>query len=359
MRGVVLGSLLVLMGCAAAPSEYRSDPALLALLEGQTDLALSGRPAAREIDVNVEDADLAEVMGEIARRVGRTIIVKPYVHETVTIKLERMPWHEVVDRIAGLCDCEVRDEGNQTVVWKLQKFKIQVGNRSLGELFRFVASQNGYMPIVLAADVDRLAAPVCAEDGETVPLFDYVDRLAAQNHLHVTHFGLGSVVTAMPGEGDVAPILTGNIARAVAWKAPARAWFELLERATGEPVQHGKAPIVGLEFVGQIRDLTHGSALASRVRWDERELQDLPPEQQLPSGRRIPLALQAVLGIDSRPIPLEEQLLDGNERRLALIDGRVLAVGDELADHLRVAKIEYDRVELLDRDQPFVLKPPE
>ena len=55
----------------------------------------------------------------------------------------------------------------------------------------------------LAADVDRKAVPVCAEEeGASVPVDGYVERLAAQNGLHVTHVGSVRVVTRAPGRGE-------------------------------------------------------------------------------------------------------------------------------------------------------------
>lgn len=64
--------------------------------------------------LEARDRDLADVMAEIGRRSGRTILVDPRVKERVTVTLRQVSWRDAVDVIARRTKCtiEVLPGGN-------------------------------------------------------------------------------------------------------------------------------------------------------------------------------------------------------------------------------------------------------
>lgn len=88
-------------------------PLSLLVLVLLAECAWSGRAAAQDerpaerIHVDVEDADLGEVLRQIARQVGASLVVDPRVQETVTVSLRDIPWRECVDVLARMTRCEV------------------------------------------------------------------------------------------------------------------------------------------------------------------------------------------------------------------------------------------------------------
>ena len=61
------------------------------------------------LNVDVEDLDLAEVMEQIARRAGASVLTARGVQEQITISLREIPWREAVSVIARMTRCEVRE----------------------------------------------------------------------------------------------------------------------------------------------------------------------------------------------------------------------------------------------------------
>ena len=66
------------------------------------------RDRGMRINVDVTDADLADVIDQIARQTGQNILVDPSVHETVTVALYDVHWREAVDVIARMTRCEIQ-----------------------------------------------------------------------------------------------------------------------------------------------------------------------------------------------------------------------------------------------------------
>ncbi|HZU98964.1 MAG TPA: hypothetical protein VFF73_19810 [Planctomycetota bacterium] len=114
------------------------------------------RPEAKEykrnIDVNVEDADLREVMDEIGRRVGRNIIVEPDVHERVTITLRQIPWLDAVNVIAKLTKCELERKGEIYVLSQPPKVTIQFTDANVRTVLQLLAAYSG-KNIIIAPEV--------------------------------------------------------------------------------------------------------------------------------------------------------------------------------------------------------------
>lgn len=103
LRGVELFQLparhrVVVLG---APEHVR-------LLAGVLDLLAREAPArADRVTVVADDADLRDVVADLARQAGRQVTVAPGVEERVTIDLRDIPFEEALDVIARMTRCEV------------------------------------------------------------------------------------------------------------------------------------------------------------------------------------------------------------------------------------------------------------
>ncbi|MGE0707687.1 MAG: hypothetical protein AB7N76_08475 [Planctomycetota bacterium] len=102
----------LLHGCGSAPpGEAAAPPAETS----KTPPAPTER-ADPWVSLEVEDADLAEVMATLGQRVGRVIQVEPTVHEKVSIKLAEVHWREGVLMIAREARCVVDERADGALI---------------------------------------------------------------------------------------------------------------------------------------------------------------------------------------------------------------------------------------------------
>lgn len=95
-------------------------------------------------EVTVEDADLRDVMDQIARRVGVNILVDPDVHEKVTLSLRSIPWRDCVDIIAKMSKCDVRTlPGGTLVLEQPPKVTIQFVDANIRTVLQLLAAYSG------------------------------------------------------------------------------------------------------------------------------------------------------------------------------------------------------------------------
>jgi type II secretory pathway component GspD/PulD (secretin) len=116
--GLLAGSFL-LAGCCSAPVAESHTVAKVSQRRATlAETAAAPIPTAprRLVNIEVQDAPLAEVMDMIGRQVGENIVVEPNVHESVTINLRNIDWLEAVEVIAERtkCDIEVVGSGGKT-----------------------------------------------------------------------------------------------------------------------------------------------------------------------------------------------------------------------------------------------------
>jgi len=148
---------LVLVGC---PEPASSRPAVLVRY---SELALTrsvasvGSQAPARIDVDCEDADLAEAADEIGLLVGRNILVDPNVSESVTVTLQSIPWLEALEVIAKMTRCEVRHlDGGVILLTQPAEITIQ-GSEDLRTVLQLVAAKRGHnvtLPDSLSGSVE-------------------------------------------------------------------------------------------------------------------------------------------------------------------------------------------------------------
>jgi len=102
------------------------------------------RRQTMRIHVDVEDANLADVMEQIGRQVGRNILVDPNVQERVTTSLRDIPWREAVDVIARMTRCEVETRpGGILILTQPPKVTIQFTDANVRTVLQLLAAYSG------------------------------------------------------------------------------------------------------------------------------------------------------------------------------------------------------------------------
>lgn len=117
----------------------------LVFAQGEAPLELGAGPQrSQRINVDVEDVDLAVVMEQIGRQVGRNILVDPSVKATVRVSLRDIPWREAVDVIAKMTRCEVEDRpGGILLLTQPPKVTIQFSNADVRMVLQLLAAYSG------------------------------------------------------------------------------------------------------------------------------------------------------------------------------------------------------------------------
>jgi len=153
----------------------------------------------------------------------------------------------------------------------------------------------------------------------------YFQWLLDRYRLHRVRVGRLLLVSHAPLELDNVPAGSSPVMFFWADRAPADAWFALLEQITGRHVEHGAAPISICTDHACADDVLRATALASRVPSRRKALEDLAPMVTLRSGKRFRFTYQACAM--------------SNGRSFALVNGRVLGVGDELVPGVKLCGI--------------------
>ena len=144
MRTQLWASLALLagLGAAVAQEEAPIQPGGAGQRQGQ-----------QKINIDVEAADLADVMEQIGRQVGRNILVEPNVRETVSVSLHDIPWREAVDVIARMSRCEVEERpGGILLLTQPPKVTIQFTDANVRTVLQLLAAYSG-KNIIIAPEV--------------------------------------------------------------------------------------------------------------------------------------------------------------------------------------------------------------
>jgi hypothetical protein len=176
------------------PEELSTEDAIRRFLDAPK------KPGAspESIDVNVEDADIAEVMSAISARVGKPIFVEPDVKEKITISLRKMAWRDAVEVMAKMCKCEVAPLGSESLILqKTPKVTIQFSAANVNTVIQLLAAYSGK---------SLLVSPGCPSVALTVDLHevDWGKALASILRTYDVHAELiGHVIVVLPGAGPV------------------------------------------------------------------------------------------------------------------------------------------------------------
>ena len=128
-----------------------------ALAQGEAVTEVTGdQPQIRSmrINVDVEDADLADVMEQIGRQVGRNILVDPSVQERVSTSLHDIEWREAVEVIARMTRCEVEERpGGILILTQPPKVTIQFTDANVRTVLQLLAAYSG-KNIIISPEVE-------------------------------------------------------------------------------------------------------------------------------------------------------------------------------------------------------------
>jgi type IV pilus assembly protein PilQ len=79
----------------------------------------------KKISLDVQDADIREVLRLLAEASGLNIMVSPEVHGTVTMRMLDVPWDQVLDALLKLHGLAMEQSGNVLFILPLQRLTAQ------------------------------------------------------------------------------------------------------------------------------------------------------------------------------------------------------------------------------------------
>jgi len=215
----------------------------------------AGGPARLHVDV--EDADLADVVVEIGREAGRPVVVAAGVEERITVSLRDIPWREALDVIARMCRCRVDERGGLLVVNQPALVTTRFPRGDVRGVLRRVARLAGH-DVVLAGDVAGTVR-VALDEVRGGPALRAIAEAAG---LHLGWLGECAVVSREPLGLPADPSRAGRPAPNDAPRfhvsvedAPVREVLAHVARAAGVPIE------VGPDVAGRI------SAALADVAW--------------------------------------------------------------------------------------------
>jgi type IV pilus assembly protein PilQ len=83
------------------------------------------RVTGKKISLDVQDADIREVLRLLAEASGLNIIVSPEVNGTVTMRMLDVPWEQVLDAILKLHGLAMEQSGNVLFILPLERLTAQ------------------------------------------------------------------------------------------------------------------------------------------------------------------------------------------------------------------------------------------
>lgn len=120
----------------------------LSLLVLVTSFLTSPDPASaqegRRVHCDVEDADLGEVLVQVARTASASLVVDPRVQERVSVSLRDIPWRECVDVLARMTRCEVVERPSGVLfVTQPARLSATFEQAHVSSVLRLLAAQGG------------------------------------------------------------------------------------------------------------------------------------------------------------------------------------------------------------------------
>jgi hypothetical protein len=265
-------------------------PALLALLVGCADAP--ARPTPDRLDLVVHDARLGDLCRELSERSGQTIRCDFPFAGPVTLDLHGVTLEAALDAATKQLGLRFLDLGEGSIeVVRPDPLKHAFVWAPRAKIIEELA-RDAHVTVVLAPDVTGLSSLSVDYEGTVADAARVLHDFLGREGLSSLRVGELLVVSRAPLDLDVPPF--GDSTRGSFWarNAPADAWFEALERATGRRVEHGPAPISLGPLYASDDSAVRVSVLLSYLPRPAKQLADLPPVAVLPSGRVIPWDLQ-------------------------------------------------------------------
>ena len=76
------------------------------------------RRVTRQISIDAEEMDLAELLARISKQTGKTILLDPDVSATVSLTLRDVSWRIALDLIAERTRCKIRRHGETLLLYR-------------------------------------------------------------------------------------------------------------------------------------------------------------------------------------------------------------------------------------------------
>lgn len=313
---------LVVLG---APQHVRLLAGVLDLLAGE---ALAG---ADRLTVEADDADLREVVADLARVAGQRVTVATGVEERVTLELRGVTFEEALHVIARMTRCDVvrRPDGD----WRLEqcvRVSLQLTAARAPVVFELLGAYVGKSVLLhpgvagpVSLDVKRTpwdATLLAVADALGLEVFAYGPDLLfvapAGTPSKGERLRLGDAPAPPPAPGPRLPLLRAR-------GAPLAALGSLLAAAGGFDLVVGAERAVRLD----LRDVDPHQALAALADALDLELSPGAPARLRARGPAVEPAVEpAPVAAGLQAVAL---VADGWR---AVIDGRVYRPGDEVLD---------------------------
>lgn len=315
----------------------------------------------QSISLVAADMDLGHVAEKLSAKASLPVIVDPNVNESVTLKIDKRPWREALDRVAQSCHCVVEERWPGVFFFtQPPKVTVQFREASVHTVLTLLSAYSG-KNILLSKDLTGKVSL----DIKGIPWDQALAAIAetCQFHIEQNHGLLlatpdplkerwGSPLEAggspSKEEQKRAPVKDSFF---IAQDAPSALWFQCLGALadTNTISQIGHSQLFSGRFSGR-HPLTVLDASAKALQLTVKKSPQLvtlraspkskaSPSQKAPSvtavtvkGKEYKLQLQATLG--------------QNSRRIAMISGDCYREGMKLWDEnqeeipLRIAKIK-------------------
>lgn len=312
------------------------------------------------IDVDVENADLADVMRQIGQQVGVNILVEEGKVESVSVSLVQIPWREAVDVIARMTRAEVDELPGGVLMLRsnCRRVTIQFTRANARTVIQLIAAYSG-LNVVVTQEVGRIEVTVDLREGAYLGMIEPICRATG---LVCERLGPVIVVSTRSHGGD--PDIDGLPPVA---PTPAEGRTPLRVRARGAPlpallhllVSHVRRNVVVGPISGTL-DLTLDAAPADAALEALLEAARAmsyvegnalvvsrgegvggPPvlgSIRLPDGNALPLSIQATVLADPT----------SDEPDSVVIDGRIYRQGDTL---MNAQDEDIDGVRIIDVEE--------
>ncbi|MCO5166740.1 MAG: hypothetical protein M9894_10290 [Planctomycetes bacterium] len=301
------------------------------LLAGVLDLLAREAPArADRLTVKADDADLREVVADLARRAGQRVSVAPEVEERVTVDLRDVRFEEALRVIARMARCEVSN--GEDGEWRLEptcvRVLLELTDADARTVLQLVAAY-ARRSVVLHSEVAGRVTVGITRSGWDASLLAIADALG----LEVFAYGADDVLLVAPAgtPSKGAPL---RLADAPAPPPPGPR-LPLL-RARGAPLG-ALAPL--LAQAGGF-DLVVGAGAERALRLDLRDVDPWRALAALADALDLELSPGAPARLRARgpavePVPAAaglQAVVHTAAGWRAVIDGRVYRPGDEVVD---------------------------
>jgi type IV pilus assembly protein PilQ len=158
----------------------------------------SGKP----ISLDLLDADLKNVLRLLADITGKNIVIEPDVAGRVTIKVEKVPWDQVLDMILAMNDLGKEDRGNVFRIARLAKLKqesdqkvarikaeqeLLEAQKDIGQITTGYLTVNYAQPVEIAAKITEIKSDkgkISVDERSNLVIYtDYPTRIETARNL--------------------------------------------------------------------------------------------------------------------------------------------------------------------------------